>query len=272
MPELPEVETVVRGLRARVLGRQIGPVLFASKRIKQANSPGWRSRLSSNVVEHIDRRGKYIIIRLSGGNAMVAHLRMTGRLWVKPAAYKREKHDRFVISLGRDCRLVLSDARQFARVEWWPQAQLTKHPSLEKLGPDALTMTPAQLSEACARSHRPIKSMLLDQSRLSGLGNIYADEVLFAARIHPRTIADSLGPKRLARLTAAIRLILQQAIDLCGTTFDTFSDLEGNSGGFGPKLRVYHRTGLPCLVCGSPVRRMVLAGRGTHFCRRCQRS
>jgi formamidopyrimidine-DNA glycosylase len=272
MPELPEVETVVRGLRARILGRQIGPVLFASKRITQANSAGWRSHLSSNVVEQVDRRGKYIIIHLSGGNAMVAHLRMTGRLWVKPAAYKREKHDRFVMSLGSDYRLVLSDARQFARVEWWPQNQLASHPSLEKLGPDALTVTLAQLSEACARSHRPIKSMLLDQTRLAGMGNIYADEVLFTAKIHPRTTADSLGPKRLARLTLAIHSILQQAIDLCGTTFDTFSDLEGNSGGFGPKLQIYQRTGLPCLVCGSPVRRMVLAGRGTHFCPTCQRA
>lgn len=271
MPELPEVETVVRGLRARILRRQIGPVLFASKRITQANSAGWRSHLSGNVVEQVDRRGKYIIIRLSGGNAMVVHLRMTGRLWVKPEEYKREKHDRFVIVLAPDRRVVLSDARQFARVQWWPQARLASHPGLEKLGPDALTVTPAQLSQVCARSHRPIKSMLLDQTRLAGLGNIYADEVLFTARIHPRKSADSLGPKRLTRLTSAIHSILQQAIDLCGTTFDTFSDLEGNSGGFGPKLQVYHRTGLPCLVCGSPVSRQVLAGRGTHFCPGCQR-
>lgn len=271
MPELPEVETVVRGLRRCLSGERLGPVLFASQRIARGDPVGWRSRLGGHRVERIDRRGKYIIIRLSDDNAIIVHLRMTGRLWVKPATYRRGRHDRFMISLVDGRRLVLSDPRQFARVEWSSQSNLENHKGLRTLGPDALTITVAQLLSACSKSHRPVKSLLLDQKRLSGVGNIYADESLFAARIHPRTFADSLGTKRIARLRSAITSILHRAIDLCGTTFDTFADLDGNSGGFGPQLQVYHRTGLPCPVCRSSIRRTILTGRGTHFCPRCQR-
>jgi len=271
MPELPEVETVVRGLRRCLVGERFGTVLFASQRITRSNPSGWRSRLCGRRIEQVGRRGKYIILHLSDDNAMIVHLRMTGRLWIKPASYVRGRHDRLMISLSGDRRLVLSDPRQFARVEWHPRSDLENHPGLQKLGPDALTITSAQLSDACGRSHRPIKSLLLDQTRRAGLGNIYTDESLFSARIHPRTFAVSLGPKRIARLGSAITSILRQAIDACGTTFDTFSDLEGKAGGFGPHLQVYRRTGLPCPRCGSSIRRTILSGRGTHFCPRCQR-
>jgi len=196
---------------------------------------------------------------------------MTGRLWIKPSSYARGPHDRFMISLDDHRRLVLSDPRQFARVEWCPQTELQNHPGLRKLGPDALEITTAQLSEVCRRSHRPIKSMLLDQTRIAGLGNIYTDEALFTAGIHPSTFTDALAPKPITRLKSAISSILQLAIDACGTTFDTFSDLEGNAGGYGPKLRVYQRTDQPCVRCASSIRRIVIAGRGTHFCPACQR-
>jgi len=272
MPELPEVETVVRGLRRCLVGERFGAMLFASQRIGRSNPAGWRSRLGGRQIGEISRRGKYIIVCLSDNNVMIVHLRMTGRLWIKPSSYVRGRHDRFMVSLSDDRRLVLSDARQFARVEWRLQSELENHPGLKKLGPDALAITPAQLLDACKRSHRPIKSMLLDQTRVAGLGNIYTDESLFAAKIHPTTFAGSLGPKRVERLRSAITSILHQAIDACGTTFDTFSDLNGHAGGFGPCLRVYHRTGQPCLVCGSSIRRIVIAGRGTHFCPLCQRA
>jgi formamidopyrimidine-DNA glycosylase len=272
MPELPEVETVVRGLRRGLIGARLGAVLFASQRIARSNPPGFRSRMRGHRVEQIDRRGKYIIVSLTGDNAMIVHLRMTGRLWIKSASYRRHHHDRFVISLLDDRRLVLSDPRQFARVEWCSHFDPASHPGLKKLGPDALLITAAQLSDACSKSHRPIKSLLLDQTRLSGLGNIYTDESLFAARIHPRTPADSLGTKRITRLNSAITSVLQQAIEMCGTTFDTFSDLEGKAGGYGPLLKVYQRTGLPCIICQSPIRRVSMSGRGTHYCGRCQRA
>src|SRR3972149_11515949 len=176
MPELPEVETVVRGLRRGLIGAQLGAVLFASQRIARSNPPGFRSRMPSQRVDQIDRRGKYIIAGLTGGDAIIIHLRMTGRLWIKPASYRRHRHDRLVISLRDDRCLVLSDPRQFARVEWCSHFDPASHPGLTKLGPDALLITATHLSAACSRSRRPIKSLLLDQTRLSGLGNIYTDE------------------------------------------------------------------------------------------------
>jgi formamidopyrimidine-DNA glycosylase len=222
-------------------------------------------------VEQVERRGKYIIVNLSGESAMIIHLRMTGRLWIKPGSYRRERHDRFVLRLADGRCLVLSDPRQFARVDWCSTSDSAAHPGLAKLGPDALTLTTTQLADACSKSHRPIKSFLLDQTRLAGLGNIYADESLFAARIHPEVFPGSLTSKRIARLRSAISSILQRAIDSCGTTFDTFSDLDGHAGGFGPQLKVYQRAGLPCTVCRSTIRRITLAGRSTHFCPHCQK-
>ncbi len=270
MPELPEVETVVRGLRRHLLMRGIQRVIFASERIAAANQPEWESHLRGRRIEAVERRGKYILVRLSGEEVMIVHLRMTGRLWVKPVRYRRAIHDRFILSLDDGRRLVLVDPRQFARVERTTADHLEEHPGLRKLGPDALTIGHATLRCVCKSSHRPIKALLLDQTRLAGLGNIYADECLFRARIRPATPADSLGLIRIERLRTAITSVLTEAIELCGTTFDTFSDVEGTSGGFGPHLMVYRRTGQPCLHCGAIIRRIVISGRGTHFCPRCQ--
>lgn len=272
MPELPEVETVVRGLRRHILGQTLGAVSFASKRVAEANPRSWKVRTQGLQVEQVERLGKYIIVRLNGGSALVIHLRMTGCLWVKPSGYRREKHDRFVLPLADGRQLVLSDTRQFARVDWISPFEPARHSGLRKLGPDALAITQAQFADACAKSQRPIKSFLLDQTRLTGLGNIYADESLLAARIHPMTFPASLAPRRVERLRSALITILQHAIDACGTTLDTFSDLEGRAGGFGPKLRVYQRTGLPCATCHTIIRRVILSGRSTHFCPRCQRT
>lgn len=271
MPELPEVETVVRGLRRHILGDSVRRVRFASLRIARANRPGWKRALAGRTVEHIDRRGKYILTGLSGGHAMLTHLRMTGRLWVKPSPYRRGPHDRFVAELGSGRVLILSDARQFGRVEWVPAEMIDAHPSLSGLGPDALTIGLEELRTRLRQSRRPIKSLLLDQTRLAGLGNIYVDESLYAAGIRPTAPAAGLGRDRVRRLHDAIRDILERAIAACGTTFDTFSDLTGAAGGFGPQLLVYHRHGEPCRRCGTALRRIVVGGRGTHFCPRCQR-
>ncbi len=271
MPELPEVETVVRGLRRHILGETFGAVSFASRRVGLANARGWKSRTNGEQVGQIARLGKYIIVRFTSGNALVIHLRMTGRLWIKPPSYHRERHDRFVLPLTDGRQLVLSDARQFGRIDWLEPYLLERHRGISKLGPDALTITKAQFAAICSKSHRPIKSFLLDQTRLAGLGNIYADESLFAARIHPEAFTDSISPHRLERLRLGMITILQNAIDACGTTFDTFSDLEGEAGGFSPQLKVYQRTGMPCADCRSAIRRIVLSGRSTHFCPRCQK-
>ncbi|GAB4315000.1 MAG: bifunctional DNA-formamidopyrimidine glycosylase/DNA-(apurinic or apyrimidinic site) lyase [Candidatus Zixiibacteriota bacterium] len=271
MPELPEVETVVRGLRQYILGDTLQRVRYASIRIVRANPPGWKRSLAGRTVEWIERRGKYILTGLTGGHVMLTHLRMTGRLLVKQSPYRRGPYDRFVAELGSGCVLVLSDTRQFGRVEWVPPDGISAHPSLSVLGPDALTIELEELQSILRRSRRPIKSLLLDQTRIAGLGNIYVDETLHAAGIRPTVPAATVGKKRVQRLHDAVRDILTRAITACGTTFDTFSDLTGASGGFGPQLRVYHRQGQPCERCNTTVRRIVVSGRGTHFCPRCQR-
>jgi formamidopyrimidine-DNA glycosylase len=271
MPELPEVETVVRGLRRELVGSRLSSVQYASMRINRANRRGWKAALDGKGINAVSRRGKYIIIHLLDDHAVVAHLRMTGRLWIKATPYHRTKHDRLVVALSSGRCLVFNDSRQFARFDWCARGTLDSHPGLSKLGPDAPELTADQFRRICQQARRPIKALLLDQTRLAGLGNIYADESLFKSGIRPTTIANSLGPKRTARLHKAIQSILAKAIQACGTTVDTFSDVEGSSGGFAPFLMVYRRTGEPCHICRSVIRRIELAGRGTHFCTRCQR-
>ncbi|MBD3297428.1 MAG: bifunctional DNA-formamidopyrimidine glycosylase/DNA-(apurinic or apyrimidinic site) lyase, partial [candidate division Zixibacteria bacterium] len=246
-------------------------VRFASLRISRANLRGWKRQLTGHAVTSITRRGKFILVGLSDDHTMVIHLRMTGRLWVKPLPYRRSPYDRCVIELASGRVLILADTRQFARVQWVGPGRLDTHPSLEILGPDALTIQLDELRVLLRQSRRPIKALLLDQTRIAGLGNIYVDESLHAAGIRPTVPSSRLGRERVIRLRAAIVDILTRAIAACGTTFDTFSDVGGEAGGFGPQLRVYHRHGQPCDQCGARIRRIVIAGRGTHYCPRCQR-
>jgi len=271
MPELPEVETVVRGLRRALANDRFGEVLHASMRVNRANRRGWKTAIAGKAILDVGRRGKYIIFHLANGHSVVGHLRMTGRLWVKEEPYKRGVHDRLIMRLASNRCLVLNDARQFARFDWRPPGALETHPGLAKLGPEAPEIGAEEFTVLCKNAHRPIKALLLDQSRLTGLGNIYADESLFQAGIRPTSNASAISRKRVLRLREAFQAVLQKAIEACGTTIDTFSDVEGSSGGFAPHLMVYRRTGEPCRVCHTPIRRIELAGRGTHYCSRCQR-
>lgn len=271
MPELPEVETVVRGLRSRIIGQSFGRVIHQSALIRSANVPLWEERLPGCVIESVRRRGKYIILNLGGGQAVVVHLRMTGRLWIKDSGYIADPHDRFIVELDSGQRLVLADTRQFAQVVWHDEGRLGGNDGLNRLGPDALAVSAAEFVVLCRLARRPIKSFLLDQTRIAGLGNIYADESLFESGIRPDRRAASLRRDRVQRLHRSIQLVLRRAIRSCGTTIDTFSDPEGRAGGFGPRLKVYGRTGAPCKRCQTGIRRIVIAGRGTHFCPRCQR-
>lgn len=275
MPELPEVETVVRALRVAVLGAQITRVRYSSSRVGRSNPAGWKAELANQTIKTISRRGKYIILSLSSGGHLIAHLRMTGHFRLHAPDAKRGKHDRLILeleggALASPARLVLVDTRQFARADFIPTGSPQHHPGIAKLGPEADRVTETELRRILARSHRPIKSLLLDQTALAGLGNIYADESLHAAGIHPLAPSDVLDRGDVRRLRTAIQRLLAAAIEACGTTVDTFSDLSGEAGGFGPCLNVYSRNGLPCFNCGSGIERTVLLGRSTHFCPRCQ--
>lgn len=275
MPELPEVETVVRTLRQAILGATISSVVFASKRVAMGNSRGWKDSLTGSEIVSISRRGKYIDVNLGSRGHLIMHLRMTGRFRLYPAGKKREKHDRLILSIhGRalygPSLLTLVDTRQFARADYLPSTSTRLHTGIGKLGPEADHVTETELRRILAKSKRPIKSLLLDQTAIAGLGNIYADECLHAAGIHPLASCELVDRAQVRRLRSAMQRILAAAIEACGTTFDTFSDLSGEAGGFAPFLHVYSRTGQPCLSCGSLIERIVLSGRSAHFCPSCQ--
>lgn len=275
MPELPEVETVVRALRTAVLASRILRVRYTSARIARPNPRGWKEALANRVIETIARRGKYIIFSFHGGGHLITHLRMTGRFRLHPPNRKRGRHDRLILDLmggplDSIVCLTLVDTRQFARADFLGTGQAKSHSGIAKLGIEADKVTEVELRRVLARTHRPIKSLLLDQTALAGLGNIYADEALHMAGIHPLTPSDSADRGEVRRLRMSVQRILAAAIEACGTTFDTFSDLSGEAGGFAPQLKVYSRTGLPCLQCGTAIERVVLSGRSTHFCPRCQ--
>lgn len=275
MPELPEVETVVRTLRNAILGARIERVAFASQRVALGNKRGWKSALTGGVIQTISRRGKYIDVHLGSRGHLVVHLRMTGRFRLYPVGAKRGKYDRLVLTmdggkLSGPSLLTLVDTRQFARADYLPSTSTRSHPGIGKLGPEADRVSETELRRILAKSRRPIKSLLLDQTAIAGLGNIYADECLHAAGVHPLVSSQIVDRGQIRRLRLAMQRILAAAIAACGTTFDSFSDLSGEAGGFAPFLRVYSRAGQPCLECSASIERLVLSGRSAHFCPTCQ--
>lgn len=272
MPELPEVETVVRDLRSAGLpGRKIvgGRVLWAGA-VACPSAAAFRRRIRGRVIRGVRRRGKYLLLELSAGWTLLIHLRMTGRLLLTPASAPRLRPERLVLVLDDGRELRLADSRKFGRV--W----LTRHPAeiLAGLGPEALAVTrPAFLSALKARA-RQLKPLLLDQAFLAGIGNIYADEALWSARLHPRRTASSLTDAEASQLWRAIRLVLRRGLRNLGTTLGGgqthFVRPRGGRGRNQERLRAYGRTGCPCDRCGILIRRLRVGQRSTHVCPRCQ--
>lgn len=273
MPELPEVETVRRGLEARTAGRHI---VGAEVRHPQviAGSPDIFERSVRGVIGRLDRKGKAIAVELLAKNGERPHyilvrLGMTGQVTVVPRDYPLGPHThvRLVLENGEEIRY--RDVRRFGRLRYCTQQELDQ--VFGSLGPDAPAMTDPEFLAALAGRRTPIKSWLLNQGRLAGVGNIYADEALFAARIHPLTLAGSLKPTEARRLRRAVERILRSAIAMQGTSLRDYIDIEGRPGGFRVKLKVYQRAGEPCPRCGARIRRLLLSGRSSHYCPRCQR-
>jgi formamidopyrimidine-DNA glycosylase len=261
MPELPEVETVVRTVASHVVGRRILAARFTSRFVTPGDRARLARRLAGRTIESIRRRGKFILLRLDQGTLTV-HLGMTGRLLVQghPGEHTRGE---FTLDQGR---LLYEDPRQFGRIEWAP----AEPGRLKRLGPEPLEISLEDFRARLRRRAR-IKSLLLNQSFLAGLGNIYADESLHSARIHPLAIAARLKPERVARLHQSIRRVLTDAIGLGGSSISDYVDANGARGWFQMEHRVYGRQGQPCRTCGAPIRKILVAQRGTHFCPRCQR-
>jgi formamidopyrimidine-DNA glycosylase len=272
MPELPEVEVIRRGLAPRIVGRRVLEVAPGEKLLRrQSPSRELRRGLKGRRFTNLHRRGKYLIFDLEGGGHLLMHLGMTGRLLLGPAPFPALPHVHLVLHLEGDLELAYQDVRRFGQVLVFPPgAPLTP---LLQVGrePFSPQVTPAWLAEQALGRARPIKNFLLDGRILAGIGNIYACEILFAARLHPATPASRLSPANWKKLLKETRRILTAAIGKGGTTVSDYLNSRGEAGLFQLELKVYGRAGKPCPRCGAAIQRLVQAGRSTCFCPECQK-
>ncbi|MBI5708855.1 MAG: bifunctional DNA-formamidopyrimidine glycosylase/DNA-(apurinic or apyrimidinic site) lyase [Candidatus Eisenbacteria bacterium] len=273
MPELPEVETVRRMLEATVRGRTIRAVTLSGLRLREPVAPSLPRRLRGRTIAGLGRTGKYLLVDLDGGLTLLSHLGMSGRWLFFPAAPPdalEHVHARLAFTDG--AQLWFQDTRRFGLLRLVRTAALARDPALAALGPDAVAEPPTGATlHGLARGATPaVKSFLLDQRRIAGLGNIYASEILHRAGVDPRRRAGSLGADEWERVAGAVRAVLGEAIGLMGTTFSMYRTVWGEPGGFGERLRVYDRAGAPCRACGTPVRRIVQGQRSTFYCPACQ--
>ena len=273
MPELPEVETVRRSLAEAIMGATIGDLWVGpfSGSLAGITPEAMRAEIVGEQIVKIGRRAKYLLLTLSNERTLAIHLRMTGELTIARPEEPSGKHHHltFVLADGRELRF--SDIRKFGRIRLLDAAELAVLDAA--LGPEPLApdLTPEMFHARLQEHRRAIKPLLLEQHFLAGVGNIYADEALFAAGIHPLRPANSLSAEEADRLLQALRDILSGAIARRGTTLRNYRDGLGQSGGNQFHLRIYNRAeGEPCPRCGSPVRRLVVGQRGTKFCPRCQ--
>ncbi len=272
MPELPEVENIVRALRPQVIGKVICRVELFDLRFQENSTPSvLRATLVSQTISQIQRRGKFIIFILSNGWQLTTHLRMTGRYLYFPRQETPDKHTRLVISFADGSQLHYHDLRGFGRLALYPPG--VKIEALEKLGVEPLgpDFTPQYLQKKVGQRNTAIKQLLLNQTVIAGIGNIYAAEILFAAAVSPFKPANQLKPADFKRLVQATRQILSKAIQCLGTTFSDYRTPDGEKGNFQECLQVYGRSGQPCPRCNTPIQRVTQAQRGTFFCPRCQK-
>ncbi len=274
MPELPEVECVVRALSNCLPNLKITDVEFLYDRMLQQDMGRveFVERLQGREIRKIKRRGKYILIYFSGGLILEVHLRMTGRFLFTPQPAPAARYTGAVFYFDGGSALHFQDMRKFGTFRLWEKNTLTQSPAY-KLGPDPLSgeFSFPFFTRLLERKKKVrIKPLLLNQQNLAGLGNIYADESLYRARIHPTRTAGSLTTVEKKRLFKAINTVLQESIARGGTTFSDFRDLQGEVGHFQEQLKVYRREKQKCLHCSTPIARTVIVGRGTYYCPSCQ--
>lgn len=275
MPELPEVETVLRGLRKRALGRRIIEVEVLHRGIIAGDAEDFVSRIEGRTAVAVRRKGKVLAAEMAGANPpdstfLIFRLGMTGQVTIQPVDVPPEPHTHVrMLFEGRKEELRFRDVRRFGRLRCLTRGEFDA--LFASLGPDAQQATEEEFLRAMRGRRGAIKSWLLNQQGVSGLGNIYADEALFEAGIHPLAQPGRVSSASARRLYRAVRKVLKRAVDLQGTTFRDYIDIEGRPGNFHQRLRVYQKSGEPCPRCGTPIRRIVIAGRSSHFCLRCQR-
>ena len=281
MPELPEVETVARDLRPRILGATITGARCSWARTLRTHTPeAFTEGVAGRRVEAVGRRAKQIVIELSGDAALTIHLKMTGQLFVLPAETPEDPYVRLVLELADGREVRFRDIRKFGKIGLYGRDPVTGELVAEaggaavfaSIGPEPLdeAFTVREFRRRLRRRSGRLKPLLLDQSFVAGVGNIYADEALWSARLHPLRTAGTMRPPDERHLYDAIRTILAEAIDRRGSSIDDYTAPDGD-GSMQDRLQVYQRTGEPCPRCGRPVRRIVIGARSTHFCSWCQR-
>ena len=272
MPELPEVETVRRGLTKLVEGSTIKSVDVLYPKMVNLPPKDFENALKGKKIDRIDRRGKYLLIRLSDHLTIVSHLRMEGKYDVEPDGAPLDKHTHVVFHLTDGRELRYNDTRKFGRMNLVDTGTEMSVAGLKTIGPEpteqALTLD--YITAILKKSRKVIKPFLLDQSNIAGLGNIYADEVLWLSKINPKQPVNSLKPAQIKRLRKNIITEIQMAIDGHGTTVHSYSTAYGEAGNFQNHLNVYGRQGEPCPRCGTKIVKIKLAQRGTHYCPKCQ--
>lgn len=276
MPELPEVETVRRGLNQLTLGQEItgGDVLLQRTIAYPFSVDEFIQRIKGNTITTWHRRGKYLLAELSPASSLGVHLRMTGQLLWLDQNEPLHKHTRVRLFFGDKQELRFVDQRTFGQMWYVPPSLAVESiiTGLAKLAVDPFSpeFTVEYLADKLKKSRRPIKTSLLDQSTVAGLGNIYADEALFKSGILPTTLATELKLPQIKLLRTAIIEVLSASIAVGGTTFSNFLNVKGVNGNYGGEAWVYNRTGEPCKVCGNVIQRIKLGGRSSHFCCQCQ--
>lgn len=273
MPELPEVETVRRTLEQLVIEKTIKDVEIYWPKIIKAPEPveQFSDALIGQTIHEIGRRGKFLIFQLDD-YSLVSHLRMEGKYAVYPESEPRDKHTHVVFTFTDGYQLRYRDVRKFGTMHLFKKGEEVSNMPLLHLGPEPLSdeFTIADLSMKLAKTNRKIKSVLLDQTVVVGIGNIYVDESLFRAGIHPERMASSLTLDEITRIHGEVKLTLAEAVEKGGSTIRSYVNSQGQIGMFQLELFVYGRKGEPCKRCGTPLEKLVVGGRGTHICPVCQ--
>lgn len=274
MPEMPEIETIRRSLDKHIRGKKITDIeILLPRQIQYIESDAFIERVLHTSIDALERVGKYLLLQLSNEIALVFHLRMTGQLvYVAKGAVDATHHNRVIFHLADGSKLVFSDTRTFGTIYAMRKDELSMIKGLAEMGPEPLSaaFSLEYLAKAASGKKTLIKSFLLDQRKIGGLGNIYVDEALFLAGVHPQRQAGSLTEAELEKLHEAVNKVIADGIADGGTTFRDYRDGDGNKGSHQEKLYVYGRDGEACRICGAKLKKTKVGGRGTRFCPKCQ--
>jgi len=273
VPELPEVETVRRGLHAPMLHKEVVEVIFFQTKLRNiVDVEKIKGAIEGQKVCSIERRAKYLLFHFTGQHTLIIHLGMSGSLRIITDVRPREKHEHAIFKINELGELRFRDPRRFGYIDTVATSELSRYPRLENLGFEPLgeTVSGKILAQKASRLKSPVKNVIMNAGFIAGIGNIYASEALFFAKIYPLSPASKLSEQQWTELLEAIQLVLRRAIDAGGTTLNDFINSDGDRGYFQLELATYGRSGLPCVKCSQAIVKIMTAGRSTFYCPNCQ--